>query len=236
MIKAVFFDLYGTLAGFSPSRYEIQSKACADFDIVVTKSGITKGYALADNYMSEQNSINPLRTRDAAGQKHFFTRYESLVLKGSGIDTTDELAWEIWNRVRELPYTLVCFDDVAPALSWLKDQAFTLGLISNMNRDGKEVIASLKLTPYLDFAVTSMEVGSEKPHSPIFLAALLKANVHTNQAMHVGDQVLSDVNGARASGIHPVLIDRDDIHNEIEMCPRIESMAELPDLLTYFQL
>ena len=42
MIRAVFFDLYGTLAGFSPSRYEIQSEACADFGIEVTISKIVK--------------------------------------------------------------------------------------------------------------------------------------------------------------------------------------------------
>ena len=52
MIKAVFFDLYGTLAGFSPSRYEIQSSACADFGVSVTPEGILRGYALADAFIA----------------------------------------------------------------------------------------------------------------------------------------------------------------------------------------
>ena len=61
MIKAVFFDLYGTLAGFYPSRYEIQSTACADFGIQVTPEGILAGYALADVHMADQNAVRPLR-------------------------------------------------------------------------------------------------------------------------------------------------------------------------------
>ena len=47
-IRGVFFDLYGTLAGFNPSRFEIQSKAAADFDITLTEAGVLRGYAAAD--------------------------------------------------------------------------------------------------------------------------------------------------------------------------------------------
>ena len=59
MIRAVFFDMYGTLAGFSPSRFELQSQACADFGIRVTPEGVLKGYAAADAYMNEQNAVEP---------------------------------------------------------------------------------------------------------------------------------------------------------------------------------
>ena len=61
MLKAVFFDLYGTLAGFCPSRYEIQSKACAQFGITVTPDGVLKGYAVADAFMAEKNACLPIR-------------------------------------------------------------------------------------------------------------------------------------------------------------------------------
>ena len=54
--KAVFFDMYNTLAGFRPSRYEVQSEACREFGIEVTPAGIVQGYAAADAYMTEQNA------------------------------------------------------------------------------------------------------------------------------------------------------------------------------------
>ena len=231
MIKAVFFDLYGTLAGFSPSRYQIQATACADFGIQVTPEGILRGYALADAYMAEQNAVRPLRERGREGQNQFFAEYERLVLQGAGVEVSGERALEIWRRVRQVPYQLTRFDDVVPALEVLRSQGLTLGLISNMNRDGAELTRELGLAPYLDFAVTSIEVGAEKPHPPIFLAALEKAGAAPHEAVHVGDQLTSDVDGARGVGINPVLLDRDGNHTAIKGCPRIESLVELPELV-----
>lgn len=231
MIKAVFFDLYGTLAGFSPSRYQIQATACADFGIQVTPEGILRGYALADAYMAEQNAVRPLRERSREGQNQFFAEYERLVLQGAGVEVSGERALEIWRRVRQVPYQLTRFDDVVPALEVLRSQGLTLGLISNMNRDGAELTRELGLAPYLDFAVTSIEVGAEKPHPPIFLAALEKAGAAPHEAVHVGDQLTSDVDGARGVGINPVLLDRDGNHTAIKGCPRIESLVELPELV-----
>ena len=145
-----------------------------------------------------------------------------------------EQALRIWRRVRKVPYDMTRFDDVLPAIDILKSQGLTLGLISNMNRDGADLMESMGLTPYLDFAVTSMEVGAEKPHAPIFYAALRKARVDPDQAVHVGDQLTSDVEGATAVGINPVLLDRDGNHLDYDGCPRIESLMELPALLPSF--
>ena len=231
MIKAVFFDLYGTLAGFYPPRYEIQSQACAGFGIQVTPDGVLRGYALADAYMAEQNAVRPLRQRDRQGMNEFFAEYERRVLEGAGIDVTGQQALEIWRAVRNVPYQLTRFDDVLPTMDLLKSHGLTLGLISNMNRDGNELAENLGLTPYLDFAVTSLEVGAEKPHPPIFLAALDRAGVEPREAMHVGDQPTSDIEGARNVGINPVLLDRDGNHTGIQTCPRIETLMELLELL-----
>ena len=231
MITAVFFDLYGTLAGFSPSRYAIQSEACADFDIQVTPEGILRGYALADAFMAEQSAVLPLREMDRQGRRDFFAEYERRVLKGAGVDVSAERAMEIWRRVRQVPYELTRFDDVLPAIDLLKLQGLTLGLISNINRNGDELAESLGLKPYLDFTVTSAEVGAEKPHPPIFLAALAQARADPEETLHVGDQLSSDIEGARGVGINPVLLDRDGNHQDVTDCPRIETLMELPPLL-----
>ena len=166
MIKAVFFDVYGTLAGFQPSRYEVQSRACADFGIQVTPEGILRGYAAADAYMSEQTALRPLRLRDAEEREAFFAEYELLVLRGNGIEVSKAQALDIWRSLRKIPYALVAFDDVLPALRQLKPRGLTLGLISNIDRDGAELAESLGLASYLDFTVTSGEVGAEKPDPP----------------------------------------------------------------------
>ena len=80
MIEAIFFDLYGTLAGFKPSRYEVQSNACSYFGIHLTVEGVIKGYGMADAYMSHENTIDPIRLKNPKEkdkylkslQRHFY--------------------------------------------------------------------------------------------------------------------------------------------------------------------
>ncbi len=231
MIGAVFFDLYGTLVGFSPSRFEIQSTACADFDISVTPEGILRGYRLADAFMAEQNRVRPLRSLSDAEREAFFAKYEQRVLKGAGAEVTVERAGEVWRRVRQVPYGMALFDDVAPTLETLRSRGLMLGVVSNMNRASAEILADFGLVGLVDFAVTSIEVQSEKPHAPIFLEALRRANARPGETVHVGDQLESDVEGARSVGITPVLLDRDGNHPGVTHCHRIETLPELPALL-----
>ena len=234
MIRAIFFDLYNTLAGFSPSRFEIQSAACSEFDIKVTPDGIVRGYALADAFMAEENSIRPLRTKSKSSSEIFFTRYEQLVLKGAGVEVTESQSWDIWLRIQSMTYDLARYDDVLPALDLLKAQGLALGMISNINRDAAELSESLGLTPYLDFTVTSSEIGFEKPHPAIFRAALDRCGTSPQETVHVGDQITSDIEGALNVGINPVLLDRDDNHKDVESYPRIESLMELPYVLSLY--
>ena len=189
---------------------------------------------MADAYMAEQNAVMPVRTRGRQGQREFFAEYEKRVLSGCDVEVSTDQATEIWRRIRKVPYQMERFDDVLPTMDLLKQQGLTLGLISNMNRNGDELAESMGLTPLLDFAVTSAEVGSEKPHAPIFLAALEKADAQPSQSIHVGDQITSDIEGATNVGINPVLVDRDGNHPDTTLCPRIETLMELPELLSEY--
>ena len=231
MVKAVFFDLYGTLAGFEPSRYSVQSQACSDFGIQVTRNGIVKGYAAADAYMSRENAVRHMRLREPGERDRFFAEYERLVLKGSGVEVSQAQALQIWRRLREIPYGLSLFEDVVPTLGALRAQGLTLGLITNMDREGGDIANDLGLDGHLDLTVTSLEVGATKPDPAIFRAALSKAGTDPQEAVHVGDQPSSDVQGAIATGISAVLLDRDGIHRDYADCPRIESLLELPSML-----
>ena len=231
MIETICFDLYGTLAGFLPDRFQIQSEACSRFGIKLTPEGVLRGYALADAFMSERNAVKPVRMMGDDERDLFFGEYERRVLRGCGYDVTVEQAMEIWRAVRKVPYKMARYDDALPALDMLKQRGLTLGLISNMNTPAADLVEEMGLTPYMDFAVTSGEVGVEKPHAPIFEEALRRAGSEPGNTIHVGDQLSSDVEGAFNVGIGPVLIDRDGNYPGYARCPRIETLMELPVLL-----
>ena len=64
----------------------------------------------------------------------------------------------------------------------------------------------LKISRYFDYLVTSEEAGSEKPHSIMFLLALNKLNLLPREAIMVGDNSVTDIEGANAVGLDTVLI------------------------------
>ena len=233
MIKAVFLDFYNTLVHFNPVREEVQIQACRSFGIQASPDGLARGYAMADAYMDSENAGDvPLARRSPEEQQRFFAEYERLVLRGAGMEVDLKTAARIWDKVRQVPYGLALYDDVLPALDLLRLRDMTLGVLSNIDRDMDALSQELGLEPYLDFTVTSGEVGRGKPHPPIFLTALERAGVvEPREVLHVGDSYASDVVGARGVGIYPLLLDRDGTQTHITDCPRISSLMEVVEHL-----
>ena len=210
----------------------MQAQACESFGLAVTRWGLVRGYLLADQWMSQVNAGETPVPQLAEGERaHFFTEYERLVLKGAGLEIDPETARRVWTKVHEIPHGLALFDDALPVLDILKRRKLTLGLLSNIGRDVNELGEELGLAPYLDFTVTYQEAGSSKPHPPMFLLALERAGVRPDEALHVGDSHLSDVQGARGVGIRPVLLDREGLMTHVDDCPRIESLMGVLDYL-----
>ena len=230
-VRAVTFDLFDTLARFWPPREQIQAQACSVFGIEVTPEGIDRGYALADAYMARENAGGvPVRMRSPEATAAFFAEYERLVLHGAGVEVSRAMAWRVWQEVRKIRYDLALFDDVLPSLRRLKELGLALGLISNINRTGPDLLQSLGLEGALDSAVTSREVGAEKPHAPIFLAALERLGATPAEAVHVGDQYASDIAGALGVGMRAVLIDRYGTAPPVEGVVSVSSLTEVVGL------
>jgi len=231
MIKAIFFDFYNTLISFDPPRQQLQVIACREFGIEVNPKAIPRGYWFADDFMSRENARSPIHRRSPEEERSFWADYEAIILEKAGMEVSKELALRIFTRARQLDRKLILFDDVLPILNTLKNKGMVLGLVSNLNRGLDGHCQELGLTPYMDFALTSSEIGAEKPHPPIFLAALERAGVSASEAIHVGDQYHSDILGAKSVGINPLLLDRDGFWENVEDCPRIRSLAEVVNYL-----
>ena len=230
--RAILFDVYGTLATWYPDRYVLHQRAASKFGIEVTKEGIDAGYAVAEAYLTHQNTTAPIRLMSQKERDQFFARFEQMVLEGCDIEVDLELADRIWQEVAKQEYELVLYDDVIENLNSLRDQGFIVGIVSNVPSGGEELADQLGLSGSIDFAVTSSEVGCEKPDPRIFAEALRRAeSTPPSNAVMVGDQIESDINGAMAAGIQPVLLDRNSQHKQFSSHPRITSLEELRSLL-----
>ncbi len=231
MITVISFDFYNTLVRFWPPLADIQQAACEALGINVSNCGIDQGYSVADVYFNRENENSPLALRSDLDRLSFFATYEQIILEHAGVSVSLDLAQQIWEIAISVQKDFVPFEDTIPALAALKSEGYRLGVLSNLRRDMNALCQQLRLAPYLDFCVSAADAGAEKPQPAIFLAALERMSAAPEETLHVGDQYRSDVEGARAVGMHTVLIDRGGWKPDAIDCPKIASLSELPELL-----
>jgi len=233
MVKAIFFDWFNTLALYDPPREELHSQACREFGIELSPEAVMRGFLTADRYFWEENAKSPVQKRSPEEQAEVYYRYQDILLTEAGAKVDKELLLKIMGRAHQLfkGVSFVLFDDVLSTLKTLKERKLILGVLTNATKEMISIHRKLGLEPYLDFVVTSEEVGSDKPHPPIFLKALERAGVNASEAVHVGDQYSLDIVGARGVGISPILIDRYDLYPEVTDCPHIHTLPEVVEYL-----
>jgi putative hydrolase of the HAD superfamily len=117
------------------------------------------------------------------------------------------------------------YPDVLPALRELRDRGLTLVVASNWDCSLPEWLARAGILELVEGVVTSAEVGAAKPSPRVFERALAVAGVGAEEALHVGDKVDNDVEGAAAAGVRGVLLQR-----EGDPPPGIEAIRSLQGL------
>jgi|HubBroStandDraft_1064217.scaffolds.fasta_scaffold88120_2 putative hydrolase of the HAD superfamily len=146
-----------------------------------------------------------------------------------------ELAHELADRfVEERRGRHDLFDDVQPTFDVLA-RTHRLAVVTNGAADAqREKIQLTGLDVYLDAVVISSEIGVGKPDPEPFLRALELLEVGIGEAVVVGNSPRRDVAGARAAGLHSILLDRGGaVVPERGAGPDliIDSLVDLPDLL-----
>jgi len=101
------------------------------------------------------------------------------------------------------------FADAPGALREVRARGLRVGVVSNFDARLAGLLDGLDVAPLLDCVVHSTRAGAAKPDPAIFRAALDALGVAAASAMHVGNDVVADVEGARAAGLQAVLLARD---------------------------
>ncbi len=120
------------------------------------------------------------------------------------------------------------FAEVHPTLEALANH-FQLGVITNGNAD----VRRLGLADYFQFALCAEELGVGKPDPKPFEAALARAGVAAEHAVHIGDHPSDDIAGAQAAGLRAIWFNPLGRLWEAPSRPdaEIRSLAELPAVL-----
>jgi putative hydrolase of the HAD superfamily len=129
------------------------------------------------------------------------------------------------NRVTFFPGALEVLETLA--------DSYTLGALSNGNADLKRI----GIRELFGFHHSAESIGRRKPDPDMFQAALLSAGVRPEQALHVGDHPVEDVDAARQHGFHAVWANLIDLRWPGDLDKpehHIHHLRELTDLLPLF--
>jgi putative hydrolase of the HAD superfamily len=163
-------------------------------------------------YQARLNEFHELnRLRDPRKGIDFWERLCSVWLTRIGHDPAlaeplrkrvDELAWDSPSRMFAL------YDDVVPCLDRLREQGLEMAVISNWDYSLHRCLRTFDLERFFKVRLASLEEGVEKPDPRLFDIALQQMGASAPETLHVGDDPLDDVEGARRAGLTPVLLDR----------------------------
>jgi len=208
MTKAVLFDAGHTLLYAHPDLGTVYAEATATFGVRLDPQRYADTFVPVFKETTKLYSSTSTASdaQDVAMWRDITRRiYDRLPpLSGIPFDSWFETLYRRFGS----PEVWRFYDDVESSLRHLRARGLKIGVVSNWDTRLKTISDGLGLTPLVDFIVISAEVGVRKPDPGIFRMALDRAGVRADEAIHVGDLLEEDVEGARRAGVRPVLIDR----------------------------
>ena len=196
MIKALFFDFYGTIV-------HEDGVVINEITTIISNSGDGADKSAIGSYWWHifqklyMNSFgNSFKT-----QRELEIKSLEMTLKKFGSNANvNELSQKMFEHWRKPPI----FEDAANFLE-LCDMPYYI--VSNIDTD--DIIAAIHyhgLTPNKIF--TSEDAKSYKPRAELFEMALKETNLNPQEIVHIGDSLSSDIKGAANLGINTIWINR----------------------------
>ncbi|TAK25978.1 MAG: HAD family hydrolase [Chloroflexota bacterium] len=227
MIRIVTLDLFHTLVQPMPTREDRLAAVCRDLGMAREPDDFLLASVAADDYFTSENGRWPIHTRSREEQVAFYAGFYGMFLRAVGLMDDPDSRERVRSGMEARRGDWVIHDDAYDAIDALRDRDLALAIISNTPVDARPLCDRVDLTRRVDFIVSSCLVGCEKPCPEIFHAALEEARVPPDEALHVGDQPLSDSVGAVAVGMATLLLDRRGALDHVTKYKRIASLGEI---------
>ncbi len=238
-IRMVTFDLYDTLVEADPPGW-VRFQRALELSGLPTYSldESLQAYATGQEFYTSENSGGvPIRDRGPEGISAFRRDLTRVTMKALGLDPDDETVRRVQQHFEDesqpnKTYRYTAFPEVSDVLNRLKKAKVMRGVISNADNDVTKLCLREGFAEQMDIIVTSALVGWEKPDPRTFYAAIEPFNIPASNVLHVGDQIDSDIAGARTIGMAAALIDRYGHYANTEFDgERVTSLSQLVDIV-----
>lgn len=205
VIRAVFFDVGGTLlrtaepVGTTYARFAEHYGWKADAE--KTEQGFRRAW--------KQRTSGSMKA-DAVLGREGWKRIVETSLQSAGVPSgfpMEDYFHEVYEHFAR-PEAWRAFPETEEVLGNLQKKGVKTGLLSNWDERLRRVLQGFAWAKGLDPVLISEEFGAEKPDSKIFRAAERRGNWRPADCALIGDDPLSDREGAERAGWSWGLVDR----------------------------
>ena len=232
-IKAIFFDLDGTLRHSVPAGGEVFSDYVSSLGLRLNPEDRLRAARWEHFYWASSVDLRDDLLAHSGETEKFWVEYTRRRLIALGVSPTMaiELAPKVSLHMGEMykPDSIVP-EDARRILPELKQAGYIMAVLSNRDKPFHDVLESHDLNEHFHFSMAAGEVGVYKPDPDVFKHALDRADVTAQETIYVGDNYFADVVGSLRAGLQPVLYDPNGIFPEAN-CTTIKSFDELKSVI-----
>lgn len=202
------FDAAGTLFRLAEPVHDTYARLAARHGLAVDPRDVAEGFRRALSSAPPLAFPGAAKERLADLERRWWRRIVRHTFRVGGVVRVPPDLCDALFRHYATPEAWYRYEDTLEALGRLRDRGYRLGVISNFDSRLHGILHGLGMSALLDCVTVSSAAGDAKPGRRIFEQALGALDVGAADALHVGDDPVADVIGARAAGLEGVLIDR----------------------------
>jgi len=206
-IKAVLFDLYGTLAYVKNPVTERE----------ISENLFSKGYEVSPQQLKAAWTFVSFIDYPKYGYNNWRS-YFSKIFWRLKVKVNEETLNNIVGLLESKPYQL--YPDAAGAVIKAKESGFKTAIVTTIAYfQFKKAVQPIR--NYFDFIMTGYEVGCDKTNPKMYRKVLEILNARPEEAVMIGDDVPIDIILPKQLGINAILLNREGKNVE---CPQADAV------------
>ena len=206
-IKAVLFDLYGTLAYVENSVDETE----------ISEYLFSRGYEVSPQQLKAARAFVSFVDYPKYGYKHWHSFFSRLLWRLK-ISVDEETLNTIVGLLESGPYQL--YPDAPGAVIKARENGFKTAIVTTIAYfQFKKAIQPIRNC--FDFIMTGYEAGCDKTNPKMYRKVLEILNARSEEAVMIGDDVPIDIILPKQLGINAILLNREGKNVE---CPQADAV------------
>ncbi len=227
--KTIFFDLDHTLWDYETSSYETLSELYDAHRLV--DIGVTSLTGFVDVFRAVNGKLWHLYDHGKITSEVIREERFTQILGHFGVHDQKISTILSGEYLENCPRKSNLMPSVIETLRYL-GQRYSLSVITNGFEDIQRIkLQAGNLVSYFDHIVTSQKAGFKKPAKEIFEFALSLNACAPHEAVMVGDNLATDIAGAKNAAVDAIFYNPDKLKHDVEVKYEIHQLDELCTLL-----